>query len=269
MRFCGAQLVRGVLFECSSQFYVHVVAVASCCKTCACCSARSLRWHVCTYSTGVCLLSTDANRCAYPNAYYTSPGHVFDAAVQRRNGTPWIAMHTGQDSDWNCRHACFRKGEWYGWKPSSISNLSIRAFRAQISQFDIFERILRLKVDKLFPVEQFEASRAIQGSRFSVSSTLPPPSYIYEARRDRARRKGMRSSASEPNITMRSGYEEFRLLRLPCAGAVLVFSASFQLRRMIPEGNPMGGFPGVLGCRGQQIARDHSSGISMIFVSTP
>ena len=40
----------------------------------------------------------------------------------------------------------------------SSSNFSIRAFR----------------LDKQFPVEQFEASRAIRGSSISVSSTLPP-----------------------------------------------------------------------------------------------
>ena len=47
--------------------------------------------------------------------------------------------------------------------------------RAQILQFDRFELILLLKLDKQFPVERFEASRAIRGSRISVSST--PPSY--------------------------------------------------------------------------------------------
>ena len=50
----------------------------------------------------------------------------------------------------------------------------IRAFRAQIYQFELFELILLLKLDKQFPVEQFEASRAIRGSSISVSSTLPP-----------------------------------------------------------------------------------------------
>ena len=40
--------------------------------------------------------------------------------------------------------------------PSSSSNFSIRAFRAQTSQFELFELILLLKLDKRFPVEQFE-----------------------------------------------------------------------------------------------------------------
>ena len=46
--------------------------------------------------------------------------------------------------------------------------------RAQISQFELFELILLLKFDKWFPVEQFEASRAIRGSSISVSRALPP-----------------------------------------------------------------------------------------------
>ena len=54
--------------------------------------------------------------------------------------------------------------------------------RAQISQFELelkftqfelFEFILLLKLDKQLPVEQFEASRATRGSSISVSSTLP------------------------------------------------------------------------------------------------
>ena len=67
-----------------------------------------------------------------------------------------------------------RKGRWYGWKPSSSSSFSIRAFRSQISQFELFELILLLNLDKQFPVEQFEASRAIRVSSILVSSTLPP-----------------------------------------------------------------------------------------------
>ena len=45
--------------------------------------------------------------------------------------------------------------------------------RAQLYQFELFELIL-LNLDKQFPVEQFEASRAIRGSSISVSSTLSP-----------------------------------------------------------------------------------------------
>ena len=66
------------------------------------------------------------------------------------------------------------KGGWCGWKPSSSSDISIRALRAQIVQFEFLEFILSLKFDEQFPVEQFEASRAIRSSSISVSSTLPP-----------------------------------------------------------------------------------------------
>ena len=52
----------------------------------------------------------------------------------------------------------YRKGEWYGWKSSSSSNVSIRAVRAQTSQFEVCELILLLKLDKQLPVEQFEAT---------------------------------------------------------------------------------------------------------------
>ena len=44
----------------------------------------------------------------------------------------------------------------------------------QAYQLELFELILLLKFDKQFPVEQFEAGRAIRGSSISVSSTLPP-----------------------------------------------------------------------------------------------
>ena len=40
----------------------------------------------------------------------------------------------------------------YGWKPSSSSNFSLRAFRAQIPQLELFEPILLSKLDKPFPV---------------------------------------------------------------------------------------------------------------------
>ena len=66
------------------------------------------------------------------------------------------------------------EGGRYGWKPSSSSNFSIRAFRAQICKFELFELILLSKLDKQIPVEQCEASRAIRGGSTSVSSTLPP-----------------------------------------------------------------------------------------------
>ena len=35
-----------------------------------------------------------------------------------------------------------RKGGCYGWKPSSSSNFSIRAFRTRVVEFELFEPIL-------------------------------------------------------------------------------------------------------------------------------
>ena len=64
-------------------------------------------------------------------------------------------------------------GDALGNTPSS-SNLSIRAFRAQIYQFELFELIFLVKLDKQFPVEQFKASRAIRGNSISVNSIIPP-----------------------------------------------------------------------------------------------
>ena len=58
--------------------------------------------------------------------------------------------------------------------------------RARISQFELFELILLLKLNKQLPVAQFEASRTIRGSGVSVSSNLPP-SYMYSGRRPRSR----------------------------------------------------------------------------------
>ena len=46
-----------------------------------------------------------------------------------------------------------RGGGWYGWKPSPSSDFSTRAFRIQIVQFELFEFILLLKLDKQLPVE--------------------------------------------------------------------------------------------------------------------
>ena len=43
--------------------------------------------------------------------------------------------------------------------------------RAQTSQYELSEFLLLLKLDEQFPVEQFEAGRAIRGSSISVSST--------------------------------------------------------------------------------------------------
>ena len=66
--------------------------------------------------------------------------------------------------------ASVRKGGWYGWKPSSSSNISLRAFlRAQIYQFEPFELVLLLKLGRPFPVEQFEATV----SQSTIPSLLP------------------------------------------------------------------------------------------------
>ena len=60
-----------------------------------------------------------------------------------------------------------RKGGWYGWKPSSSSNLSIRALRARISRFELFEFIPLLKLDNGVSIEQFEPTVS--------QSTVPSP----------------------------------------------------------------------------------------------
>ena len=68
-----------------------------------------------------------------------------------------------------------RKGGGYGWRPSSSSNLSIRAFRAQIYQFELFELSLLLNSNEPFPVEHFVPSGAVRGNSISGNRTLPPP----------------------------------------------------------------------------------------------
>ena len=55
---------------------------------------------------------------------------------------------------------------------------------------ELVELILLLKLDKQFPVEQFEASRAIRGSSISVSSTLPPLTCPAGGRREERRGHG-------------------------------------------------------------------------------
>ena len=52
----------------------------------------------------------------------------------------------------------FQKGGWYGWKPASSSNLSIRAFR----------------VCFLNTIRQTRLYRSIRGSSISFNSILPP-----------------------------------------------------------------------------------------------
>ena len=66
----------------------------------------------------------------------------------------------------------------------------------------VVRALLLLKIDKQFPVEQFEASRAIRGSRISVSRTLPPlrsafvsPSATVSGRRGAARCRARRGPA--------------------------------------------------------------------------
>ena len=64
-------------------------------------------------------------------------------------------------------HLCAcRKGGWHGWKPSSRSNCSIRAFRTQLFQFELVEFIIEIR--------QSVSCRAIRGSSISVSSPPPP-----------------------------------------------------------------------------------------------
>ena len=60
-----------------------------------------------------------------------------------------------------------------------ITNFSIRAFRAQTDQFELFELILLLKLDKQFPVEQFEAAAS--------QSAVPYPPLADPWGRERAR----------------------------------------------------------------------------------
>ena len=66
--------------------------------------------------------------------------------------------------DARTRAAGVRKGGGYGWKPSSSSNLSVRAFRAY----------------PLVEIGQAAPCRAIRGNSTSVSSN-PPPSWGYTA----------------------------------------------------------------------------------------
>ena len=72
------------------------------------------------------------------------------------------------------------EGGWYGWKPSSSSNFSVRAFWAQLSQLELFELILLLKIDKRLPVEQFEATVFIRGTGIWVFSTLSPLLFTFD-----------------------------------------------------------------------------------------
>ena len=59
------------------------------------------------------------------------------------------------------------KGGWDGWKPSSSSNFSNRAFRARIYKLYSFEF-------PLVETRQTVPCRAIRGNSISVNSTLPP-----------------------------------------------------------------------------------------------
>ena len=61
-----------------------------------------------------------------------------------------------------------RKGGRYGWKPSSSSNLSIRAFSN--SNFSI----RAFRAYPLIEIRQRVPCRAIRGNNISVNSTLPP-----------------------------------------------------------------------------------------------
>ena len=54
-----------------------------------------------------------------------------------------------------------------------------------------------------------------------------------------------------PRTLLGGGVQKVSCLRFsmcachPCAGAMLIFSASFQFQRMVPEGNPGGGRPEI------------------------
>ena len=71
-----------------------------------------------------------------------------------------MAYPSAGQTFWHMPRQCssIRKGGWYGWEPSSSSNLSIRVFRAY----------------PLSELSQTVPRRAIRGSSISVSSTLPP-----------------------------------------------------------------------------------------------
>ena len=88
----------------------------------------------------------------------------------------------------------YRKGG-YVWKHSSSSNFSSRAFRPQICQFEFFEFILLLKLDKQFPVDNLLATAS--------QSTVPSPLLFYDHSESVAskrgwRKRGRRGSAIDP-----------------------------------------------------------------------
>ena len=66
----------------------------------------------------------------------------------------------GAEMGWRVQEyrAVPRKGGWYGWKPSAISNCSIRVFRAYL----------------LIEITQAVPNRATRGNGVSVKSPLPP-----------------------------------------------------------------------------------------------
>ena len=75
-------------------------------------------------------------------------GSHFKGATSPRNTSNPLGNSTRRM--WVCELlVCrFRKGGWYGWKPSSSST----------SKFELFEFIVCLKLDKQFPVERFEVT---------------------------------------------------------------------------------------------------------------
>ena len=77
-----------------------------------------------------------------------------------------------------------RKGGWYGWKPSSSWNFSIRVFRAR----------------PLIEIRQTAPCRAIRGNSLSVNSTLPP-SYPWT--------RSLSSKTKAPCPHLVSGYGQF------------------------------------------------------------
>ena len=68
----------------------------------------------------------------------------------------------------------FGRGHDTVGNPHRAQMYKFEIFRAQIVQFELFELIFLFELDKQFPVEQFEARRAIRADSTSVRSTLSP-----------------------------------------------------------------------------------------------
>ena len=121
----------------------------------------------------------------------------------------------------------------------SSSDFSIRAFRAQISQFELFELVLLLKLDKQFTVEQFEAT---------VSQSTGPSPPLRLAASARRRACGVSRCAARPRHELRYSYPypcPKKLYELPavlffatraCSANRLGHGHGYECRR--PTGSP-------------------------------